>query len=169
MSSIEKKDIKTMLTTSINNSFKLSSISLTTMKKLLLSATLSLICFNPLIALAEFGYEMQQLVQRREDYQLQLENLQTEMGFYMLANPQASAAVLVSGVGFAGILEENLDATTKLFLVGLAALGVNYCLDSNNFQHCAQVTVNLTSYATQINNYNEHINYVTQQINSLQR
>lgn len=158
-----------MLTTSITNFIKPSSNSLTAIKKILLSVTLSLTCLNPGVALAQYNYQIQQLLQLRENYKIQAENLEAEMGFYMLANPKASAAVLVSGVGIAAILEQNLDPTTKVFLIGLGTVGTNYCLNRDNFQHCAKVAANLTSYAVQLNNYNKQINYITQRINSLRR
>jgi hypothetical protein len=169
MYSVGKKQIKIMLTTSITNFFKSSSNSSTAIKKTLLSVAITLTCLSPNVALAQNNYEIQRLLQLRENYKVQVENLQAKMGLYMLTNPKASAAVLASGLGIAGILEQNMDSTTKVVLTGMGILGANYCVDSNNFQHCATVAFDLTSYSVQLNNYNRRINSITRQINSLQR
>ncbi len=157
-----------MLNTSLINFLKPSENSSINIKKMLLSVTVSLTCLNPSMVLAQYNYEIKQLLQRKEDYKIQTENLQTEMGFYMLTNPKASAALLVSGVGIAAILEQNLDPTTKVLLTGMGIVGTNYCLNQKNFQRCAEVAANLTSYAVQIDNYNRQINSITQEIISLQ-
>ncbi|MBD2695000.1 hypothetical protein [Anabaena catenula] len=158
-----------MLNTSVINFLKPSKNSSMNIKKILLSVTLSLTCLHPSMALAQYDYEIQRLLERREDYKIQAENLQTETVFYMLTNPKASAALLVSGVGIAAILEQNLDPTTKVLLAGMGIVGTNYCLNQQNFQYCAKVATDLTSYAVQINNYNRQINSITQRIGSLQK
>ncbi|ACB51540.1 hypothetical protein cce_2190 [Crocosphaera subtropica ATCC 51142] len=158
-----------MQNTSITHSDKLHFVSLQKIKNTLFGFTLFLTCFHPSLVFAQYNYEIQQLQQLRADYQLQMKNLQTEMGTYMITNPKASAAVLASGVGFAGILSKNLNGTAKVVIAGVGLIGVNHCLDANNRQHCATVFANLNSYATQLNNYDEQINLIDQQINYLQR
>ena len=90
------------------------------------------------------------------------------MIFYMLANPQATAAVLASGAGIATFLEENVDSGTKAVLLLAAAIGGGYCLDRANFQSCAEVAANLTGYAIEIGKYDRAINSISEQISSSQ-
>ncbi|MEA5621316.1 hypothetical protein VB711_26275 [Cronbergia sp. UHCC 0137] len=158
-----------MLNTSGINFFKPSNNSSMNIKKILFSVALSLTYLYPSMALAQYDYEIQQLLDRREDYKIQAENLQTKIGFYMLTNPKASAALLISGVGIFAILEQSLDPTTKVLLAGMGIVGTNYCLNQQNFQHCAKVATDLTSYAVEINNYNQQINSITRRIDSLQK
>jgi hypothetical protein len=148
---------------------KFSANSAMGIKKLLLSITLTVTCLNPSMVLAQSNYfQIQQLEQRQQDYQVQVKNLQTEMGFYMLANPQPSAALLASGVGIAAVLTENLDSSTKGALMLAGAIGASYCMDSANTQYCARVFTKLGTYAVQIENYNREINSISQQISNLQ-
>jgi hypothetical protein len=158
-----------MLTTFNPNSSATSPKFSVKMKKILLAATISLTCFNPTSALAQYNYEVQQLYQLRQNYQIQAKNLDTEMGLYMLSHPKPSAAFIASGLGLAAVLEENLDPNTKAFFVGLGLVGANYCLDSNNAYYCGQVAGNLTGYMVRINNYKQEINAINQKINYLQQ
>jgi cell division protein FtsB len=158
-----------MYANSIAKLSKVSANSAMSVKKLLLSITLTVTCLNPGMVLAQSNYlQIQQLAQRQQEYQLQVKNLQTEMGFYMLGNPQASAALLASGAGIAAVLTENLDPSTKGALMIAGAIGASYCMDSANTQYCAQVFTKLGAYAVQIENYNREINSISQQISNLQ-
>jgi hypothetical protein len=150
------------------NSHKLTPKSAMKIKKLLLSGMFALTCLNPSMVLAQSS-EIRQLQQRQQDYKVQADNLSTKIGFYVIANLQPSAAVLASGGGVAAILGENIDPSIKAALLVAAAIGVNYCLDSQNMGYCAKVATELTGYAVELNNYNRAIDSISQQINSLQQ
>lgn len=139
-----------------------------TIKKILLGITLSVSCLNPTVALAQYGSEMQQLVQLHNSYKAQAENLELELGFYVLRNLQPTASLLVSGIGVAALFEENLDPTTKAALAFAGAASSSYCLDRANIAYCADVANTLTSYVTTLNSYNQKINSIAQRINRLQ-
>lgn len=157
-----------MSNTSISNMLKFATNSSTAIKKTVLAITMTLTCLHPSMVLAQSNYELQQLVEYRQNYQLQANNLRGKMMFYMLRNPQATAAVLASGAGLAAFLEENLDSGTKAALLFAAAIGGGYCLDRANFQNCAEVAANLTGYAIEIDKYDRAVNSISQQISSLQ-
>lgn len=157
-----------MSTTSIANMHKLSPNFSMTIKKTVFAFTMALTCLNPSMVLAQSNYELQQLVEYRQNYQIQANNLRGKMMFYMLSNPQASAAVLASGAGLAAFLEENLDSGTKAALLVAAAIGGGYCLDRANFQTCADVAATLTAYAIEIGKYERAVNSISQQISSSQ-
>ena len=157
-----------MSITSIANIFKFTVNFSTVIKKTTLSLAIALTCLHPSMVLAQSNYELQQLVEYRQNYQMQANNLRTKMMFYMLANPQATAAVLASGAGIAVFLEENLDSGTKAVLLLAAGIGGSYCLDRANFQNCAEVGANLTAYAIEIGKYDRAINSISQQISSSQ-
>lgn len=155
-----------MFNTSISNMLKFTANSSTAIKKTALAIAMTLTCLNPSMVLAQSNYELQQLVEYRQSYQIQANNLRANMILYMLANPQASAAVLASGAGLAAFLEENLDSGTKAVLLVAAAIGGGYCLDRDNFQSCAEVAATLTAYAIKIDKYDQAINSISQQISS---
>ncbi|TVQ47253.1 MAG: hypothetical protein EA365_03880 [Gloeocapsa sp. DLM2.Bin57] len=134
------------------------------LKNTILGITCALACLNPSIAIADNSAQIQQLRQRLEDYELEIQNLQIEMGAYMLTNPKASAAVIASGGGLAGILEQNIDDNTRVILLGLGLIGVNYCLNPDNFQHCNVVATNLTSYGMRLSNYSQQIDRIEREI-----
>ncbi len=157
-----------MSTTSIATMFKSTANFSTVIKKTTLSLAMALTCLHPSMVLAQSNYELQQLVEYRQNYQMQANNLRAKMMFYMLSNPQASAAVLASGAGLAAFLEENLDSGTKAALLLAAAIGGGYCLDRANFETCADVAATLTAYAIEIGKYDRAINSISQQISSLQ-
>lgn len=94
----------------MNNNTSCFNFSLKSIKNTALGMALSIVFLTPNITVAQNfrSYEMQQLLQRQRDYEIQVENLQTEIGFYILSNPQASAAVLASGGGVVGMLHQNL-------------------------------------------------------------
>jgi hypothetical protein len=157
-----------MSTTLIATMLKSTANSSMVIKKTIFAFVMALTCLNPSMVLAQSNYELQQLVEYRQNYQMQANNLRTKMIFYMLSNPQATAAVLASGAGLAAFLEENLDSGTKAALLFAAAIGGGYCLDRANFQNCAEVAANLTGYAIEIDKYDRAINSISQQISSLQ-
>jgi hypothetical protein len=157
-----------MQTTSISNSVKSSTNSPISVKKVLLSLTLALTCFTPSMALAQSNSEIQQLAERQQDYKIQVDNLQAELGMYVIANFRPAAAVLASGVGIGAVLQENLDPSTKAAFAFAGAIGTSYCLDSRNFQYCAKVATDMTTYGIKISNYNQAINSISQRISSLQ-
>jgi hypothetical protein len=156
-----------MSTTSISNMFKSTVDFSTVIKKTTLSLAMALTCLNPSMVLAQSNYELQQLVEYRQNYQMQANNLRAKMMFYMLSNPQATAAVLASGAGLATFLEQNLDSGTKAALLVAAAIG-GYCLDRANFENCADVAATLTAYAIEIDKYERAVNSISQQISSSQ-
>jgi hypothetical protein len=158
-----------MSTTSISNMFKSTVNFSTVIKKTTLSLAMALTCLNPSMVLAQSNYEFQQLLEYRQNYQMQANNLRTKMMFYMLANPQATAAVLASGAGLATFLEQNLDSGTKATLLFAAAIGGGYCLDRANFQNCADVAATLTAYAIEIDKYDRAVNSLSQQISYSQK
>ena len=157
-----------MLTTTTSNSSKHTSSSLSALKKAILGVSLGFSCLNPMAALAQSNYDIQQLKQQKADYKLAKENLNTEMATYMVLNPKASAAVIASGSGAAAVVTENLSGGQKAFFVGMGLLGLNHCRQSVNIQKCAEVATNIGSYATQINNYDEQIDLLAEQIYSSQ-
>lgn len=81
------------------------------------------------MAIADNSAQIQQLRQRLEDYELEIQNLRIEMGAYILTNPKASAAVIASGGGLAGILEQKLDNNTRVVLLDLGLIGINGSFD----------------------------------------
>jgi hypothetical protein len=157
-----------MSTNSIATMLKSTANSSMVIKKTIFALAMALTCLNPSMVLAQSNYELQQLVEYRQNYQMQANNLRGKMIFYMLRNPQATAAVLASGAGLAAFLEENLDSGTKAALFFAAAIGGGYCLDRANFQNCAEVAANLTGYAIEIDKYDRAVNSISQQISSLQ-
>lgn len=154
-----------MFTTLNSNSFT-SSSSLAFCKKALLGVTLACSFLNPIATFAQSGYDIQQLEQQKADYELAKENLSMKMTTYMLLNPKASAAVVASGGGVAAIVTENLTGGQKAMLVGMGLFGLNHCRQSINIQKCGEVLTQITSYANQINNYDEQIDLLAEQINS---
>jgi hypothetical protein len=157
-----------MSTNSTLTMFKFSPKFSLKISRLMLSATIAFNCLNPSIGLAQSNSHIQQLRERQADYQVQAKNLQLKIGFYMLRNPYPSMALLMSGVGVAAALEENLDPSTKGALMLLGATGVGYCMNSQNIQYCAEVTTTLVGYGMELDNYNRAINSISQQISSLQ-
>jgi hypothetical protein len=157
-----------MSTNSTLNMFKSAPKFSMTISKLMLGATIVFNCLNPSIGLAQSNSHIQQLRERQADYQVQSENLQQKIGFYMLRNPYPSMALLLSGVGVAAALEKNLDPSTKGVLMLLGAAGVSYCMDSKNIQYCAEVTTTLVEYGMELDNYDRAINSISQQISALQ-
>ena len=156
-----------MSTNSISNSIKSTSTPAMKIKNILLSLSLILTCLTPSMVLAQ-SIEIQQLQQRQQSYQAHVNNLQNKIGLYMLGNLAPAAAVLASGSGLAAILGDNIDPSTRGAMLFAGAIGIAYCADSSNTQYCANVVAQLTAYGIELNNYNQEINAISRQINSLQ-
>jgi hypothetical protein len=137
-------------------------------KNTLMGFALTLTCFNPIVALAQYNSEIQQLRQHQADYQLQIDNLTGEMMTYMAQNPLPSVAAIASISGLAAIVEQKIDPGTKAVLLMAGAAGVAYCLDGKNIKYCYEVSTNLIGYGNKLGNYNREINSIERQIRSLQ-
>jgi hypothetical protein len=157
-----------MYTLSFVNMFKLPNNPLASLKKTVLGSILVAACLNPDLALAQYNPEVQQLVERHHYVTNQVSALQTELVFFMLANPQPSAAVMASGAGIAAVLDQNLDSTTKGAISLIGMLGVSYCMDQANLQYCAQVATKLIDYASKLDGYNREANTIVKRIRVLQ-
>lgn len=86
---------------------------------------------------------------------------------YALSHKLAVAAVAVTVVGIAGVLDVNLDDQQRGAVVGAGTIGALYCMFSDD--DCSDATANVSYYGTQIAYYKRDAASQSDKISTLQQ
>jgi outer membrane murein-binding lipoprotein Lpp len=84
--------------------------------------------------------------------------LKDELAKYVLDHKLATLALIATGGGAAGVLNENLDEDTRTSLMVAGVIGVFYCI--SNYEECADVTSKILYYGSQIESEGKSINSI---------